>query len=94
MKSSAILINCARGPIIDAAALAEALQEGRIGGAGIDVYDTEPPLEPKHPLLQAPHTICTPHIAYFTEEAMEKRAKIVFDNAVHFLKGEDIPTLI
>mgnify|MGYP001377238497 CR=1 FL=1 len=94
MKDSAILINCARGPIVNTQALAKALNEGKIAGAGIDVFDTEPPLEENHPLFDTPNTVLTPHVAYFTEEAMEKRAHIVFENAVDFLNGKDIKTLV
>lgn len=89
MKKSAIIINCARGPIVDNEALAEALRQGEIAGAGIDVFDTEPPLTDS-PLLDVPHTILTPHIAYFTEEAMEKRATRVFQNAARFMRGEEV----
>ena len=88
MKSSAILINCARGPIVDIDALAAALNEGRIGGAGIDVFYTEPPLEAGHPLFTTPHTLLTPHVAFATDEAFVKRAHIVTDNIAAFLAGE------
>ena len=80
MKPTALLINTARSPIVDAAALADALKNGRIGGAGIDVYDTEPPLPADHPLLSAPRCLLTPHIGFFSRQAMERRAAIVFDN--------------
>lgn len=88
MKSSAILINCARGPIIDNEALADLLNDGKIAGAGIDVFDMEPPLPSDYPLLHAKNTVLTPHVAYLTDEAMVARAKIVFDNAVSFLDGK------
>lgn len=94
MKDSAILINCARGPIVNTEALAKALKDGKIAGAGIDVFDTEPPLEEKHPLFDTPNTVLTPHVAYFTEEAMEKRAHIVFENALDFLHGRGVKTLV
>lgn len=67
MKPDALLINTSRGPIVDEAALLAALREGRIGGAGIDVYDPEP-LPPNHPLRSAPRTLLTPHIGYVTED--------------------------
>lgn len=66
MKPSAILVNTSRGPIVDAAALLSALREGRIRGAGIDVYDDEP-LAADHPLRSAPRTVLTPHLGYVTE---------------------------
>ena len=93
MKKSAFFINCARGPIVDSRALCEALQAGSIAGAAVDVFDQEPPLTDE-PLLDAPHTLLTPHVAYFTEEAMEKRARIVFRNAVDFVEGREISTRI
>lgn len=67
MKPTAFLVNTSRGPIVDQAALITALEAGRLGGAGIDVYDIEP-LPPSHPLLAAPRTLLTPHLGYVTEE--------------------------
>lgn len=80
MKPSAVIINTARGSIIDCIALSTALQQGQIAGAAIDVYEHEPPIEADHPLLKAPNTILLPHIAYATHEAIDKRASIVLDN--------------
>lgn len=88
MKKSALLINTARGPVVDSAALAEALNDGAIAGAGIDVFETEPPLDPSHPLLSAKNTIVTPHVAFATQESMLLRAKIVFETLEAYLKGE------
>lgn len=85
MKPQAILINTARGKVVDNEALAEALQEQRISGAGIDVYETEPPLPENHPLLKAPHCVLKPHIAYATREAFDKRIDIVLQNIDSFL---------
>lgn len=87
MKPTAMLINTARGPVVDNAALAEALQAGRIGAAGIDVFETEPPIPGGHPLLKAPNTLLTPHVAFATREALERRAEIVFDNLKAWLQG-------
>lgn len=67
MKPSAFIVNTSRGPIIDQPSLIAALREGRIAGAGIDVYDMEP-LPRDHPLLAAPNTVLTPHLGYVTEE--------------------------
>lgn len=86
MKKSAILINTSRGPVVDSAALAEALNEERIAGAAIDVFETEPPVSKSHPLLNAKHVVATPHIAFATKEALEKRAVTVFDNIAMWLK--------
>ncbi|MDO5718116.1 MAG: NAD(P)-dependent oxidoreductase [Tissierellia bacterium] len=88
MKDTALLINCARGKIIDNDALANALNEGIIAGAGIDVYDMEPPIPKDYPILKAKNAILTPHIAYLTKEAMIRRAKIAFDNTISYINGE------
>ncbi len=88
MKPGAILINTARGGVIDNAALADLLREGKIAGAGIDVFDDEPPLAKDDPLLSAPNTVLTPHVGFFTEEAMARRAVIVMDNLRAYLKEE------
>lgn len=85
MKKEAILINTARGPVVDSEALAEALNSGSIAGAAIDVFETEPPIRKEHPLLNAAHVVATPHVAFATKEALVKRAVIVFDNAVKWL---------
>lgn len=88
MQASAILINCARGPIIDNQALAAALNAGHIAGAGIDVFDMEPPIPGDYPLLNAKNAVLTPHIAYLTDEAMIARAHIAFANTLAFLDGK------
>lgn len=80
MRPDAILINTARGNVVDIDALAEALKAGRLAGAGIDVYEKEPPLATDHPLLHAPNCVCVPHIAYASREAFDIRADIVFDH--------------
>lgn len=87
MKPSAILINTARGPIVDEDVLAEALENDIIAGAGIDVFKIEPPLPKDHPLLKCSNTVVTPHIAFATEEAITRRAHITFENITKFLKG-------
>jgi phosphoglycerate dehydrogenase-like enzyme len=87
MKPSAVLINTARGPVVDNEVLAEALKEGRLAGAGIDVYEVEPPIPAGHPLFDAPNTVLAPHIAFATEEAIERRAEITFKNIEKWLEG-------
>lgn len=88
MKEDAILINCARGPIVDNDALADLLNEGKIAGAGLDVFDMEPPIPGDYKILKAKNTVLTPHIGFLTDEAMVLRAEIAFDNTVNFLKGD------
>ena len=88
MKKSAILINTARGGVLDSAALAEALTKGDIAGAACDVFEMEPPLPADHPLLHCPNTIVTPHIAFASVESMEQRADIVFNNLYSWLEGK------
>ena len=88
MKQGAYLINTARGGVVDSAALAEALKNGHLAGAGIDVFETEPPLDPAHPLLQAPNVLATPHVAFASEESMEARAAIVFSNLSNWMDGK------
>lgn len=86
MKESSIFINVARGPIVDNEALAAALKEGHIAGAGIDVFEMEPPIPQDHPLLNAPNTVVTPHVAFATPEAFYRRANTVFDNIESWLQ--------
>lgn len=88
IQDDAILINTARGAIVDNAALAQLLNDSKIAGAGIDVFDMEPPLASDYPLLHAKNTILTPHIAYLSDEAMVKRAEIAFQNVERFIEGK------
>ena len=94
MKPGAVLINMARGPVVDSGALADALNEGRIAGAAVDVFETEPPVPAQHPLLQAKNCLPTPHIAFASEESMELRARIVFDSLRSWLDGKQINTIL
>lgn len=89
MKENAILINCARGPVVDNAYLAQLLNEDKLY-AGIDVFDMEPPLPDDYPLRNAKNCILTNHVAYYTKEAMENRAEIVFNNIYEYLDGNII----
>jgi D-3-phosphoglycerate dehydrogenase len=87
MKPTAILINTARGPIVDTAALAEALAAGRLGGAGLDVFE-EAPLPADHPLRRCDNAVLTPHSAAYTEEALAEVRKRPIADALRVLRGE------
>lgn len=86
MKRSSIIVNAARGPVVNAQDLSDALKEGRISGAALDVYDVEPPLDSNNPMLDAPNTILLPHIGFATKEAFELRLGIVVNNVKEFCK--------
>lgn len=88
MKKTAVLLNTARGPVVDSAALAEALNADRLAGAGIDVFENEPPIAEEHPLCHAKNTVLTPHVAFVSKEALEARADIVFANLWKYFAGE------
>lgn len=87
MKPDAILINASRGAVVDEAALIEALQEGRIFGAGLDVYDPEPPAA-DHPLFAFEQVVLTPHVASFTDEARRRMGLTVVEDILRVLRGE------
>jgi len=88
MKESAILINTARGPVVDSQALCEALENGELAGAAVDVYEKEPPLEKDHILLTAPNLIMLPHLAFASHESFDKRIDIVMGNIKLWLEGK------
>ena len=88
MRPSAILINTARGPIVDQSALIDALERKVLAGAGLDVFDIEPPLPPDHPILRAPNTLLVPHIGFETVEAMWAKAEIALRHLEDFLRNE------
>lgn len=79
-KPTAVLVNTARGNVVDMDALAESLCSGKIAGAGIDVYEKEPPLPSDHPLLKAPNCVLVPHVGYATREAFDDRIDIILNN--------------
>lgn len=90
MKKGAVLVNTARGPVVDSEALSAALKDGKIAGACIDVFENEPPVAKGHPLLNCPNVVATPHVAFATKEAMEVRAGMVFENVSAYLNGKPI----
>jgi D-3-phosphoglycerate dehydrogenase / 2-oxoglutarate reductase len=87
MPAGALLINTARGALVDEDALVEALRSGHLGGAGLDTFATEPP-DPGHPLLKLDNVICTPHIAGATRESLLRVGTIAATNIVRHLRGE------
>ncbi len=86
MKSDAVLVNTARGGIVDEPALADALAGRRIAGAGIDVLEQEPPA-PDHPLLSSPYALVTPHIAWYSEASLARGLEDGMDELVRALQG-------
>jgi glyoxylate reductase len=90
MKPTAILVNTARGPIVDEDALVRALEQGQIGGAALDVTDPEP-LPADHPLLSAPGALVVPHIGSASRQTREKMADAAVDNLLAALRGEPMP---
>jgi D-3-phosphoglycerate dehydrogenase len=86
LKPGALLVNTARGAVVDTAALVAALHAGHVGGAGIDVFDVEP-LPADHPLLACDQVVLTPHVADQTPEGMELLNAGVVDNVIAFLEG-------
>lgn len=88
MKKEAVLINTARGTLVDYIALASSIQNGLIAGAAVDVYEHEPPIESDHPLFKVPNTLLLPHIGYATAEAVDRRTEIVLENIRCWLKNK------
>jgi D-3-phosphoglycerate dehydrogenase len=87
MKPEAILINASRGAVLDEEALIEALRDGHLGGAGLDVYDPEPPA-PDNPLFRFEQVVLTPHVASFTEEGRRRMSVTVVEDMLQVLRGE------
>lgn len=93
MKSTAWLINTSRGPLVDEDALIEILEAGKIGGAGLDVYSTEP-LPANHPFRRLPNVLATPHLGYVTEDTYRLFYGQTVENIVAWLDGKPIRTVL
>jgi len=93
MKKGAIIINTARGAVIDTNALVKALREGWIRAAGLDVHEQEP-LDPNHPITAFKNVVLLPHVGSATYETRHRMAELVAENLVAFYKGEIPPTLV
>lgn len=98
MKKGVVILNCARGELVNTADMVEALKSGQVGGYGTDVLDVEPP-PPNHPLLTAPNCIVTPHIGSRTYESVVRQATMAAKNLILAMNGEkplaqvnDVPT--
>ena len=87
MKPSAILVNTSRAPLIAPGALVQALKAGRPGMAAVDVYEKEPVLDPRDPLLALPNVVCTPHIGYVSRDEYEVQFADIFDQVVAYAAG-------
>jgi glyoxylate reductase len=92
LKPTAVLVNTARGPVVDEDALASALEEGRLFAAGLDVYDGEPEVNPR--LLAAPRTVLLPHIGSASQATRTRMAQLACEGALAVLRGETPPNLV
>ena len=92
MKPGAIVVNTARGPVVDEAALVDALQAGRIGGAGLDVYEHEPELAPG--LVELQNVVLEPHTASATLEARTAMSRLAAENIIAALEGRPLPSQV
>lgn len=93
MKRGALLINVARGPVIDTAALLSALHQGHLGGAALDVHDIQP-LPSDSPVFEVPNLIVTPHIAGITDSSMRRMSVGAIANLLAMLRGESAPNIV
>jgi glyoxylate reductase len=93
MKPDAVLVNTARGGVVDQAALLQALRDGRIGGAGLDVFESEP-LAPDDPLMSLDNVVVAPHLGSATLETRTRMSDLAVDNLLAFLRGERPPCCV
>lgn len=93
MRPSAVLVNTARGAIVDESALTEALREGRLSAAGLDVFTVEP-VDPGNPLLHLDNVVVTPHVVWYTKDTMRRYLTEAIDNCRRLRDGEDLLNVV
>lgn len=93
MKSEAVLVNTSRGPIIDETALFEALRDGRLAAAGLDVFGVEP-VAGDNPLLALDNVVVTPHVTWYTVDTMCRYLAEAVDNCARLLDGRDLANVV
>ena len=93
MKDGAVLINLSRGALVDEEALVQALRQGKIRGAGLDVFQDEP-LEPGHPFWSLPNVVVTPHVSAVTRGFWRRQADLILENLGRYLAGQPLLNLV